>query len=137
MKTKIIVFCVAILTFIALCKLVYKPFVWRNTMNSGAHKLRLGGYIFTEGTKHNGSQSFEKSYTIFKVMDIKDDYVRLAVVRKFYTSKNAHDGYFSADKYTYENAKDSMNNEIVTPVLSADIPDWNDLILNDTFTSVH
>lgn len=60
MKTKIILLCVTILAIFTLYKLVYKPLMWRNAMNNGAHKLRLGGYIFTEGTKHNGSQSFGK-----------------------------------------------------------------------------
>ena len=96
--------------------------------------IQVGSYIFTKGTKTNGSQSFERSYLIFKIMDIKNDYVRLSVVREFYTSKNANDGYFSAKKQIYENAKNSIAKTIVTPILSEDIGDWNDLTLNDSLT---
>ncbi len=112
-------------------KLVYKPFIWQKAMESKEHKLQVGSYIFTNEIGSNGNQSFERQYFIFKVMSIHDDYVRLSVVRKLYSSKKRIDGYFSIDKNGYESAKQSIQSSIVTPILSSYIY-YNDYILTDS-----
>jgi hypothetical protein len=132
MKKYVLIVLSSIIGFFILYEFAYKPYVWQKTMQRNEHKLHLGSYIFTTQMENNGSQSYERGYTIFKVTNINNDYVRLAVVRKFYTTKKASDGYFSAPEHFYEEAKKTISDLIVTAVLSEDIYDNNDLFLTDS-----
>lgn len=49
-------------------------------ITSPEHRLQLGSYIFTTSMKHNGSQSRERAYFIFKVTEIVSVVEELAVL---------------------------------------------------------
>ena len=139
MKRNIILVLLGLMAFCFFYKCTYKPYSMRKNIKIEAQKLRLGSYIFSTSMGYNGSQSRERKYYIFKVTQIKDDYVRLAVVRKFYGSQkmfdvriSPFDGYFSATKEVYEDAKKTIENAIVTLVESHDINNSNNLILTDS-----
>ncbi len=136
-NTIIILF--GLIVFYSIYKLVYKPYVLCKEVKISAEKLQVGSYIFTNQMEHNGSQSSERGYTIFKVTQIVEDYVRLAVVRKFYASQkasdlnlSAFDGYFSASKEVYDDAKKTIKDKVVTAVKIGDIDDFNNLVLTDS-----
>lgn len=142
MKRNIIIVLFGLIVLYSLYRCVYKPNSLRKEVKISAEKLRVGSYIFVTQIKHNGSQSFEKGYAIFKVTQIMDDFVRLAVVRKFFASQKAFDvrifesdGYFSATKGIYKDAKQTIINNIVTAVKSEDIGHYNHLVLTDSLRS--
>ncbi len=137
-KNMIIAICI-LLFFVVACNFIYTYSVTKKELKLSAKQLQLGSYIFSTSMGYNGNQSWQKNYFVFKVTQIQDDYVRLAVVRKFYGSQkmfdvriSPSDGYFSANKEIYEDAKNTIENAIVTLVESHDIYNSNDLILTDS-----
>lgn len=137
-KNMIIAICILI-TFVAGYSCIYKPYVSKKEVKNAAQNLQVGSYIFSTSMGYNGNQSLQSHYFVFKVTQIVDDYVRLAVVRKFYGSQkmfdvrlSALDGYFSASKAIYEDAKKTIANDVVTAVKTKYIRDYNELILTDS-----
>lgn len=119
---KIILVSVLVLTvFYILKQFVYKPYMWEKAINSPEQKLQLGSFIFSKHSGINGSQSFENYYSIFKVIEINGDFVRLSVVRQLSDKNNFLGPNFSTTKETYRNLKENIQNLTITRILLEDL----------------
>jgi hypothetical protein len=118
---KILLILIIIIAFYALKQLVYKPYAWKKAINTPEHKLQLGSFIFSKQRGHNGSQSFENKYFIFKVTEINGDYVRLSVIRQLSQPDKLLQSDFSTTKDSYNNLKENIQSITITPILSEDL----------------
>ncbi|WP_031457229.1 hypothetical protein [Flavobacterium chungangense] len=118
---KILLILLIIIVFYALKQLVYKPYAWKKAINTPEHKLQLGSFIFSKQRGHNGSQSFENKYFIFKVTEINGDYVRLSVIRQLSQPDKLLQSDFSTTKDSYNNLKENIRSITITPILSEDL----------------
>lgn len=109
---------IAIYTF---KQLVYKPYAWKKAMNTPEHKLQLGSFVFSKQRGHNGSQSFENKYFIFKVTEINCDYVRLSVIRQLSQKDKLLQSDFSTTKDLFKDLKQNIHNIQITAILSEDL----------------
>lgn len=101
-------------------QMVYVPYMWKKAIASPDHRLQLSSYIFTNSIEHNGSQSRERSYMIFKVVEIEGDHVRLAVVRQLSPQTGPRSG-FSTTGEEYETLKRGIHDVTVTKIAQADL----------------
>lgn len=101
-------------------QMVYQPYMWKKAIASPEHRLQLGSYIFTNSMEHNGSQSRERSYFIFKVVEIEGDHVRLSVVRQLSPQTGPLSG-FSTTASEYASLKKTIHDLTVTRIALADL----------------
>lgn len=100
--------------------MVYQPYMWKKAIATPEHRLQLGSYIFTNSMEHNGSQSRERRYFIFKVVEIEGDHVRLSVVRQLSPQSGPLSG-FSTTKDEYASLKDTVHNLTITKIALEDL----------------
>ena len=118
---KILALSLLVLVALYVFKLmVYQPYMWKKAMDNPEHRLQLGSYIFTTSMEHNGSQSRERAYFVFKVVEIEGDHVRLAVVRQLSPQNGPLSG-FSTRKDEYASLKDGIRDVTVTKIAMADL----------------
>ncbi|SEN35300.1 hypothetical protein SAMN05428959_1011319 [Duganella sp. CF517] len=118
---KILALSLLVLVALYVLKLmVYQPYMWKKAIASPEHRLQSGSYIFTTSMEHNGSQSRERAYFIFKVVEIEGDHVRLAVVRQL-SPPNQPLSAFSTTKDEYASLKDGVRDLTVTKIAQADL----------------
>ncbi|WP_394774176.1 hypothetical protein [Flavobacterium sp.] len=131
---KIILIAVIVLAILYFLKQkVYNPYMWKKAINSEEHQLKVGSFIFSKETGINGSQSYQKYYFIFKVIEIDGDYVRLSVIRQLSQKDNLKESDFSMTSDQYQNLKQNIKSLTITPILSSDLykGDGEPFILND------
>lgn len=101
-------------------QMVYQPYMWKKAIASPEHRLQLGSFIFTNSMEHNGSQSRERRYTIFKVVEIDGDHVRLSVVRQLSSPTGPLSG-FSTNASEYASLKKTINHLTITRIAMLDL----------------
>jgi hypothetical protein len=105
----------------AFKKLVYDSYQWKKAINSPEHKLQLGSFIFSKQSGSNGSQSMERKYFIFKVIEINGDYVKLSVVRQLSQKDKLLQSDFSTTKEAYKDLKQNIGGIKITGILKEDL----------------
>jgi lipopolysaccharide export LptBFGC system permease protein LptF len=131
---KIILIAVIVLAVLYFLKQkVYNPYMWKKAINSEEHQLKVGSFIFSKETGINGSQSYQKYYFVFKVIEIDGDYVRLSVIRQLSQKDNLKESDFSTTSDQYQSLKQNIKSLTVTPILSSDLykGDGPSLTIND------
>lgn len=121
MKKILLIGLLALVLLYVVKRMIYEPYMWKRAINTPEHSLRLGSYIFSKERGHNGSQSFETHYFIFKVIDITGDYVRLAVVRRLSEKGRAAQSDFSMTKNDFEALKTKIHDMTVTGIPREDL----------------
>ncbi|RZJ49566.1 MAG: hypothetical protein EOO44_18025 [Flavobacterium sp.] len=121
MKTILISALIALAVFFILRQIVYKPYMWKKAINSKEHQLQVGSFIFSKQRGSNGSQSSTTYYFVFKVIEIKDDYVRLSVIRRLSQKGQISQGDFSTTSADYKSLKQNVKKLLITPILSEDL----------------
>jgi len=133
MKKIIIISLLLLAVFFLLREFVYRPFMWKKAINTKEHQLQLGSFIFSKETGINGSQSYQKYYFVFKVIEINGDYVRLSVIRQLYQKDNWKESDFLITSDQYKSLKQTIKNLTITPILFEDLykGDGQRFTLND------
>jgi len=121
MKKIILISLLVIAVFYILKQFVYKPYAWKKAINTPEHKLQVGSFIFSKERGSNGSQSMQNYYFAFKVIEINGDLVRLSVIRKLSDKNNLSQSDFSTTKEAYKNLKKTIQNLIITGILTEDL----------------
>lgn len=122
MKKILIISLLALISIYAFKQIIYKPHIWKQTINSPEHKLQIGSFIFNKRTGINGgSQSIQTDYYIFKVIEINGDHVRLSVVRQLSQNNTISQSDFSTTKENFEYLKKHINKITVTGILTKDL----------------
>ena len=121
MKKIVLISVVLIVVFYAFKIWIYKPYIWKKAINNPEQKLQLGSFIFCKQRGSNGSQSYETHYFIFKVTEIKDDYVRLSVVRQLSKPNKINASDFSTSKEAYQDLKKNIQKITITGILKEDL----------------
>lgn len=107
--------------------------MWKKAIQTKEHQLQLGSFIFSKETGINGSQSYQKYYFVFKVIEIDGDYVRLSVIRQLSEKDNLKESDFSITSDQYKSLKQNIKSLTITPILSEDLykGDGDSFTLND------
>ncbi|WP_316804468.1 hypothetical protein [Pedobacter nototheniae] len=125
MKYKIPLLLISLLLLTVLCfylKRKYNQHLWQKTITSTEHKLQLGSFIFSKVWRADGgSQWYKTSYSVFKVIRIKGDFVRVEAVNKLYLTTNLLEEPFLSPSDEYENLKKNIANITVTGILREDL----------------
>ena len=108
MKKILLISVIVLIAFYVLKEKVYKPFMWKKALNTKEHQLQLGSFIFSKETGINGSQSYQKYYFVFKVIEINGDYVRLSVIRQLSEKDNLRESDFSTTSEQYKSLKQNI-----------------------------
>ena len=95
--------------------------MWKKSLNTKEHQLQLGSFIFSKETGINGSQSYQKYYFVFKVIEINGDYVRLSVIRQLSEKDNLRESDFSTTSEQYKSLKQNIKSLTITPILFDDL----------------
>lgn len=121
MKKILLLSLLAVILVYVFKQKVYDPYLWKKSINTPEHALKLGSFIFSKKRGSNGSQSYETHYLVYKVTEINGDYVRLSVIRKL-SQKDAHqDGDFSTTEEDFEKLKHIIKQLTVTGILREDL----------------
>ena len=121
MKKILLISVIVVIAFYVLKEKVYKPFMWKKALNTKEHQLQLGSFIFSKETGINGSQSYQKYYLVFKVIEINGDYVRLSVIRQLSEKDNLKESDFSTTSKQYKSLKQNIKSLTITPILFDDL----------------
>lgn len=121
MKKIILISVITLIVFYLIREKVYKPFMWKKALNTKEHQLQLGSFIFSKETGINGSQSYQKYYFVFKVIEINGDYVRLSVIRQLSDKDNLKESDFSTTSEQYKSLKQNIKSLTITPILFDDL----------------
>ena len=121
MKKILLISVIVVIAFYVLKEKVYKPFMWKKALNTKEHQLQLGSFIFSKETGINGSQSYQKYYFVFKVIEINGDYVRLSVIRQLSDKDNLRESDFSTTSEQYKSLKQNIKSLTITPILFDDL----------------
>ncbi len=121
MKKILLISVIVVIAFYVLKEKVYKPFMWKKALNTKEHQLQLGSFIFSKQRGSNGSQSSTTYYFVFKVIEIKGDYVRLSVIRRLSQKGQISQGDFSTTSADYKSLKQNIKKLLITPILSEDL----------------
>lgn len=121
MKKILLISVIVVIAFYVLKEKVYKPFMWKKALNTKEHQLQLGSFIFSKETGINGSQSYQKYYFVFKVIEINGDYVRLSVIRQLSEKDNLRESDFSTTSEQYKSLKQNIKSLTITPILFDDL----------------
>lgn len=133
MKKIILIGLLIIAVFYIVKQKVYKPYMWQKATNTNEHRLQLGSFIFSKQSGSNGSQSNEDKFLVFKVIEIKGDFVRLSVVRQLSKKNTILESDFSTTSNKYEELKQNINRFVITGIQSNDLyeGDGTSFTLND------
>ena len=133
MKKIILISVISLVVFYLILEKVYKPYMWKKAISTKEHQLQLGSFIFSKETGINGSQSYQKYYFVFKVIEINGDYVRLSVIRQLSQKDNLKESDFSINSDQYKSLKKHIKDLTITPILSEDLykVDGASFALND------
>jgi len=121
MKKILLISVFVVIAFYVLKEKVYKPYMWKKSLNTKEHQLQLGSFIFSKETGINGSQSYQKYYFVFKVIEINGDYVRLSVIRQLSEKDNLKESDFSTTSDQYKSLKQNIKSLTITPILFDDL----------------
>jgi len=121
MKKILLISVIVVIAFYVLKEKIYKPFMWKKALNTKEHQLQLGSFIFSQETGINGSQSYQKYYFVFKVIEINGDYVRLSVIRQLSDKDNLKESDFSTTSKQYKSLKQNIKSLTITPILFDDL----------------
>lgn len=121
MKKILLISIIVVIAFYVLKEKVYKPYMWKKALNTKEHQLQLGSFIFSKETGINGSQSYQKYYFVFKVIEINGDYVRLSVIRQLSEKDNLKESDFSTTSEQYKSLKQNIKSLTITPILFDDL----------------
>lgn len=121
MKKIILISVITLIVFYLIREKVYKPYMWKKAIQTKEHQLQLGSFIFSKETGINGSQSYQKYYFVFKVIEIDGDYVRLSVIRQLSQKDNLKESDFSITSDQYKSLKQNIKSLTITPILSEDL----------------
>ena len=121
MKKILLISVIVVIAFYVLKEKVYKPYMWKKSQNTKEHQLQLGSFIFSKETGINGSQSYQKYYFVFKVIEINGDYVRLSVIRQLSEKDNLKESDFSTTSEQYKSLKQNIKSLTITPILFDDL----------------
>ena len=121
MKKILLISVIVVIAFYVLKEKVYKPYMWKKSQNTKEHQLQLGSFIFSKETGINGSQSYQKYYFVFKVIEINGDYVRLSVIRQLSEKDNLKESDFSTTSDQYKSLKQNIKSLTITPILFDDL----------------
>lgn len=121
MKKILLISVIVVIAFYVLKEKVYKPYMWKKSLNTKEHQLQLGSFIFSKETGINGSQSYQKYYFVFKVIEINGDYVRLSVIRQLSEKDNLKESDFSTTSEQYKSLKQNIKSLTITPILFDDL----------------
>jgi len=121
MKKILLLSLLVIIGFYVFKQFVYNPYKWKKGIATPEHKLQLGSFIFSQQRGSNGSQSTQTYYYVFKVIEIKGDYVRLSVIRQLSEKNNLKSSDFSTTKQAYNDLKNSIQKITITPILPEDL----------------
>jgi hypothetical protein len=137
MKKIILISVISLVVFYLIREKVYKPYMWKKAINTKEHQLQLGSFIFSKETGINGSQSYQKYYFVFKVIEIDGDYVRLSVIRQLSQKGNLKESDFSTTSDQYKSLKQNIKSLTITPILFEDLYKGDDprFTINDYLLS--
>ena len=121
MKKILLIVIVTVIALYAFKRMVVEPYLWKKAVNTPEHQLQMGSFIFSQQRGHNGSQSMENQYFIFKVTEIQGDFVRLAVIRKLSAGDEIVQGDFSTTKKAYGELKDNIKSVVITGISRNDL----------------
>ncbi|MFQ6601022.1 hypothetical protein [Flavobacterium sp. C3NV] len=139
MKKILLISVIVVIAIYVLKEKVYKPYMWKKSLNTKEHQLQLGSFIFSKETGINGSQSYQKYYFVFKVIEINGDYVRLSVIRQLSEKDNLKESDFSTTSEQYKSLKQNIKTLTITPILFDDLykGDGPRFTLNDYLLKKH
>lgn len=121
MKKMLLIAIAALIALYAIKRMVVDPYLWKKAIATPEHALKPGSFVFNQRRGHNGSQSMENQYFIYKVTEIQGDYVRMAVIRKLKAGDQIVQGDFSTTKQAYEEAKGNIRNLVITGISRDDL----------------
>lgn len=121
MKKIIIIILIALLAVYVVKRMVVDPYLWKKAIATPEHALKVGSFVFNQRRGHNGSQSMESQYFIFKVTEIQGDYVRMSVIRKLRAGNQIVQGDFSTTKQAYAQAKGNIRQLVITGISRDDL----------------
>ncbi|MCT2562119.1 hypothetical protein [Chryseobacterium herbae] len=121
-KTVILTSLLVLIGLFFVLKKQYNQYVWRKTIVTPEHKLKVGSIIFSKELRvDGGSQWYKMNYSLFKVIRIKGDFVRIAPIDKLYTSRDLSADNDLPPAAEYEYMKNNIGRTIVTGILREDL----------------
>lgn len=121
MKKTLIIIVIALVAAYVVKRMVVDPYLWKKAIATPEHALKLGSFVFSKRRGHNGSQSMENQYFVFKVTELHGDHVRLAVIRKMQQGEEIVTGEFSTTKEGYAELKDTVRSVLITGISRDDL----------------
>ena len=121
MKKTLLIIVIALIAVYVVKRMVVDPYLWKKAIATPEHALKLGSFVFSKRRGHNGSQSMENQYFVFKVTEIHGDHVRLAVIRQMQQGKEIVTGEFSTTKEGYAELKDTVRSLLITGISRDDL----------------
>lgn len=121
MKKTLLIIVIALIAVYVVKRMVVDPYLWKKAIATPEHALKLGSFVFSKRCGHNGSQSMENQYFVFKVTEIHGDHVRLAVIRQMQQGKEIVAGEFSTTKEGYAELKGTVRSLLITGISRDDL----------------
>ncbi len=121
MKKTLLIIVIALVAAYVVKRMVVDPYLWKKAIATPEHALKLGSFVFSKRRGHNGSQSMENQYFVFKVTELHGDHVRLAVIRKMQQGKEIVTGEFSTTKEGYAELKGTVRSLLITGISRDDL----------------
>lgn len=121
MKKLLFISILLVLAIYVFRETVYKPYLWKEAMETPEHKLKLGSFVFSKQRDENGNSGTAKKYFVFKVTEINGDYVRFSIVRKLSEKGTNKSSDFSMPRETYRSFKRNIKKVTVTGILREDL----------------
>lgn len=106
----------------------YNQRLWNEAMANPDHQLQTGSFIFS---KRNEVQSKEIHYSIFKVVRIDGEYVKLSNIRQFPGKGNSVNTNFLMTAEHYESIKNNIQQVVITGILAEDLSQKSNLTLTE------
>lgn len=120
MKPETIITTVSMIAAVSLflyLKKKYNQRLWNEAMASPDHQLQTGSFIFSKRTE---VQSKQIDYSIFKVIRIDGEYVKLAGIRQLADHNNSNSLLMTAEQY--EIIKNNIQQVVITGISAMDFP---------------
>ena len=121
MKKTLLIIVIALVAAYVVKRMVVDPYLWKKAIATPEHALKLGSFVFSKRRGHNGSQSMENQYFVFKVTELHGDHVRLAVIRKMQQGEEIVTGEFSITKEGYAELKGTVRSLLITGISRDDL----------------
>ncbi|AMQ01561.1 hypothetical protein AY601_4732 [Pedobacter cryoconitis] len=129
MKLETIVTTVSMIAAVSVflyLKKKYNQRLWNEAMTSPDHQLQTGSFIFSKRTEIQSKQIY---YSIFRVIRIDGEYVKLASVRQLAVPNNSNSLVMTAEQY--ENIKNNIQQVVITGILTMDFPQKANISLTE------